>query len=620
MKKLAAAVLSVAVFLFCLPLSAHASSDETQVIDTHGSKTYQGSYSDWDDRTWDADNFTDVTGEDIDTDNDLIIKGGTVGNVDVGGESDLQIYSGTMSDVTCDGDISMSGGKADSLDAQGDARLSDGTVVKDVKAEDGTVTLSGKVSVGGEVDGQNVTVYATGSSRSVNVKGTVSFSGNMDLEGPQYSFGGIDGQSSGTLELKRDAGTLPAISSLTGLSMDSGSQAVTSHALNVDTLSLADGSELCTSSTVAVGTLSGPGVLSFRAGSLTVNSGISSNPVFVLQNNPPDGSTVFQAKAGTVSANQATIFGYGLSESSSGSNSGDYHKFILQAASGAGVKVTPASTVLPVGKSATVKASVTPPLSQLPDGTKLSWKLIDPSGNFSITPQSDSPSCIVNRTASQNSAGPVTLAAYLSDINGNLLPGYATGVCTLTASGSSSLSLDTQAVSIPVGSTYSVLAVTDLQTPPVQMSYNSSIAIVGKAKAYSCNGKSGWLYPITALSKGGVTIAIGDQKVSVTVPGGSIAVDTSSYTMSPGSSYTIGVRLYGVGKSSLNVHSANSCTTVQEAGTSAGGIQLYRVHANSAGTGYVLFDTSAGGKIQTRINVVSGVSPSGVSARLVAAT
>jgi hypothetical protein len=519
MKKLMAVVMSMAVLLIAMPVSVSATSDDTQVINKHGSGTYMGTYEDWNNSSWDSDDFTEVTGEDIDCSDDLIIKGGKVGTVTVSDESSLTIYDGTMSDVESDGNITMSGGTADSLTSNDDdISISGGTVRGDVDA-DGSVTLSGKLAVGGSVTCTDVTAYATGSTGSTSVSGEISFSGTMELQGTNYKFGTIDGQSSGTLEFKNYNGTLPTISKLNALSVCSGSIVTTSGSAEIGTLNLEDNAEFATTATLTADTINGPGALVINAGGLTVNSGVSDYPVLEFNGSVGDGTTAFQAKSGTVSIGNMIVFGYSLTKQDS--NVG-FDTFVLKSLTGDGVTLNSSSVSVSSGQYATVTATVTPSLSSLVNGAKLQWKLIDSSSKFSIASDSNDNSCKIYLSSSAGtSAYSARLAVYLVDSSGAFLTDYKSASCSISSSAStvssSGTSLDTSAVSISVGHTYSVLAVTSSKTPPVQMSYNSAVAVVGKATAYNYNGKAGWLYPVKAIAKGGVTIDIGGQKMITTV-------------------------------------------------------------------------------------------------------
>ena len=526
MKKWMVSVLCVCLISLALPVSAHASTsnDDTVVVSTHGGETYMGTQSDWND-AWDSSNFTKVTNDDVNVSDDLIIKGGTVKDVSVSGENDLTIKGGTVGDATSDGDIIMSSGKADSLQAEGDIRISGGGVKNDVETDSGKVTLSGALTIGGKVEAQDVSVFAADSGSPTAVGDTVEFSRSMVLQGTKFNLHALDGQSSGVLTLDGCRGTVPALTSVTEIDANSDTSASMNADLTVDDIELSAGSRFATYGSVRVGKITGPGSLSFNAGKLTVEKGISDFPVFDLNGTAADGVTAFKANTGSISAGDAVVYGYGLSLSSGG----DYDYFVLHASTGQGVSVSPSSVSVASGSPVTLTAAVSPQLSSFASGTQLCWKLIDPSSVFSISPSNNGDSTCTVRLMQPagSSVYHATVAAYLADSNGNLLSGYKTAACAVTSSNTGStgtaipastgLTLDTQTVTIPLGHKYCVLAVTSDTTPPKQMSYNSGVAVVGKASAYNYNGKIGWLYPITAVSGGGVTINIGGQRVLVTV-------------------------------------------------------------------------------------------------------
>lgn len=520
MKKIAAVVLSAAFLLSTFPITARAYSSDTQVINMHGSKTYMGTEECWRDK-WDSSNFTDVTGEDVDSDEDLIIKGGKIGDVTVGDGQSLTIKGGVMDDVECEGDITMTGGTADSLlcdgDSDGDIEMSAGRVNGNVKAEDGTVTLSGSAAIGGEVAGKEVDVHATSSS-TVSVSGTTEFSESMVLQGT-CKFGKVDGQSSGTLTFRNFTGSVSALSNVVSVSVESQSNATVNGNMEIDTLSIDESATFVTNSELTVNTIKGPGALITSPGKLTVNTGMSSYPVLNFSGNEKNGITVFKAKANAVTDTQATVFGYNLSLDRT---EGTYDYFTLKSVLGEVIKLNASSASIGNGKEVTVKATV--PSSASASGYKLCWRLLDPSTKFSITQDSSSNTCRVYLSdTAGTSIYKTALAAYLTDGNGNVATGVGSAVCSIASTGTfasgsvTGLSLDTSAVKIAVGRTYKVLAITDALVPPTQMSYNSAVAVVGKATYYNANGKKGWLYPVKAVARGGVTINIGGQKMITTV-------------------------------------------------------------------------------------------------------
>ncbi|XOQ47515.1 MAG: Carbohydrate-binding domain-containing protein [Eubacteriales bacterium] len=517
MKKIAAVFLSAVLIFTAFPVTARAYYSDTQVIDTHGSKTYMGPEESWSER-WDSSNFTDVTGEDIDSSEDLVIKGGKIGNVTVSDGRSLTIKGGIMDDVDCEGDITMTGGTADSLNSDEDIKMSGGKVSGNVTAVDDTVTLSGSAAVGGDVTGKEVEIFATGGS-SVSVSGTTEFSDSMLLQGTGSKLNKIDGQISGTLTFRNFKGSISSINNVINVSVESQSTVTAKGDVEFDTLSVEENSTFVANSLLEVNTLQGPGAVISNPGNLTINTGMSSYPILGFNGNEKNGLAVFKAKANAVTETQATVFGYNLYLDRT---EGSYDYFTLKSVSGESVTLNTTSLSLGNGKQASLTASI--PSSAASLGYKLGWKLLDPSAKFSISQDSGSNVC---RVYLEDTAGTTiykaTLAAYLTDSYGNIVSGVKPAVCLIKSTGTSDsgtingLRLDTTTVKTPVGGTYKVLAITDAQVPPKQMSYNSAIAVVGKATYYNANGKKGWLYPVKAIAKGGVTIDIGGLKMLMTV-------------------------------------------------------------------------------------------------------
>ena len=507
MKKLAPLVLSLSLLFISFPMAAHATSSDTEVINTHGSKTYMGTYEDWND-TWDSDNFTDVTDEDIDASSDLIIRGGKVGDVTVDDEADLTIKGGTMSDVSSDGAIDMSGGKADSLQATDEIEVSGGAVAGDVESDD-TVTLTGPLTVGGTVSATDVEVRAADSGGTTAVSDGVSFSGRMTVEGSHYSLGTVDGQSDGTLEFASSSGSLPAITDVAEVSLESGSRISTGSSLDIDSLSISDDSVFTASSPLTVGSVSGPGVLSFDAGELTVTAGLSNLPIFHLNGTPAAGTTAFKANTGAVSTGDVLVFGYSLTKSTYSSS---YDGFVLSAPAGNGVTLSSSSLSLAGGSPATLTATVTPALSNFASGTQLCWKLIDPSSKFTISPNSGNNTCAVS-VSDSSAVYQATLAAYLADLNGNVLSGYRTASCTLTASPAgtaSSFTSDTHTpVAIQKGKKY--------QARVSSSSYPNVVAGTGGIVSVRLASRSGndYYFAFTAVKSGSTGIYVNKSSAPV---------------------------------------------------------------------------------------------------------
>ena len=439
MKKSGKALLCAALLTAAIPFSASApvsaGSCVTQVIGTRGSKSYMGTYDAWAAKKWNPDDFTDVTGEDVDYSGPLMIRGGTVGNVTLSGDlADLTVYGGSSADIQCDGSIDVLGGSTGSLSSEDDVSIRNGTVRGNVEARD-TVRLIGRASVSGDVSGNDVDVYATSGSGPVTVSGTTAFSGVMTLFGPNHSFGGLDGQSSGTLKISGFAGVLPSVASAEGISMEANSAASVSGSLSLRALTLAEGSDLAVLSGLSVDTLTGPGAVTIRPGGLMINSGAVNSPVIDFYGAGADGVSAFSAKSGAVSANSVLSFGYGFIRNSAANGMSD--GFTLKALSGNGVSLGASSAVLRAGKSVSVKARVTPGLPEMPKGTQLCWKLIDPYSVFAITPNASDGSCNIRLQDFRDTTttAKADLAVYLADSSGSPLLNCRSALCMVGVSG-----------------------------------------------------------------------------------------------------------------------------------------------------------------------------------------
>lgn len=588
MKKFLGAALCLAVIFSAVPVTASA-ADTAGIIDMHGAKTYIGSATDWS-KTWAVGNFEEVTDKDADWTGSLTIKSGSVRNVTV---------SGSKSTVT------VNGGSINSIDTDGNVVLKSGTVKKDVEAE-GTITFTGDITVKGACIADTIT--ATGSTTAT--AGSLEGTDTITLGSKGVKAGAIRGNYSTTLSLKSYTLPLPDITDMAAITMV-GNTTVSGKIIS-DSITIPSKTELTANSTVEVGTLTGPGTLGITSGRLIVHDGINSLPLIRFNNSVGNGTLAFKADPGRVSEDDVALYDYNLEEKSIGG----YDGFYLTDSLKSGISLSDKSLSLRSGNSVEVKANVSPSLSKFATGTKIVWEMHGDTTAFSISSDSTKQTCRVTAVASKT--GKVTLTAYLVDQRGDRLTDYRSGSCLITSSTvDTSVSLDTSTVTIPVGGTYSVLAVTGSTAAPAQYSGNSSVAIVGTPKMFTYNGKSGWLYPVTGVSKGQAVIDIGGQKMNVTVASGSIIVDTSSYTMAPGGKYTIGVKLYGIDRKKLDVRSANSTTFMEYRGTS-NGLELYSVTAMQAGTGTVVFEIAGGQSVRTQISVQPGVLPHGVSARLIA--
>lgn len=629
MKKWIAALLPVLLVLSAMPPVSAASSSSTAAIDMHGAKTYLGSTSDWS-RAWDEDDFEEVTDDDVDWDGSLTVKSGTVGDITVG--SKLTIQGGTMDDVVCDS-AEIKAGTLKSVDADGDVKVSGGSIRGDVTSSEdvalsgtadirgsveasGEVTLSGTVEIGGDLTAQEVTIS---SGAKVTVSGTITVTETLTLNNCTLKARGLNGDSSGQLVVNKYSSTLPPLSSFDTVTIKNGTAASADETIVAGTLSIEDDADFSTTSTLELDTLSGPGTLYLRAGKLTVHDEIEEKPLFVFSSGAGRGTTAFYADHGAVDEDAVRLYDYELEIK----EDGDTDKFVLTDPLSDGITLSSTSLSLSPGENATIKAYVDPDLSDFATGTKIVWELYGDSSAFSKSADSGNQTCKISVSSSLAGTHRATLIAYLVDSRGDRLTDYRSGSCVLSAGyedsddTDSGITLDTTVVSILTGDRYWVLARTSSATAPNGMSYNSSVATVGAPSAARDRyGNPGWIYPITGVGKGRVTIDIGGQKVIASVSSG-ITIDTATYTMSPGGKYVVGVTTKGVDQGQLWVYSDNSSVGVQYVGKS-GNVLLYRLTGQSTGSAGVTFAISGGGSVRTQVTVQNGATAGGSSARLVA--
>jgi hypothetical protein len=639
LKKIIAIILTLTVILAAVPVAVSAAtSTEAAIIDKHGAKTYIGTVSNWG-ATWNESNFEEVTNENVSYQGNLTMKSGDVKNVEATGN--LTITAGNMSDVTVDGDAStltITTGVMDDIDCSGKTTVTNGTIgsiqsdgditlnggtIKRTVTSNGQITFSGKVTVGGAVSADKIVAGST----VATVNDTVTASTSITLNGNNLKADELNGDDTAELDLKAFTGNLPKVTDMDKITVDASSVVATTTRIEAGTLSIVEKGEFTSAYPLELGELDGPGALTINSGDLLIHKEVTGKPLLLFNNTVRSGQEAFRADEGKVEEDDVSLYDFDLEKS----QSDNYDVFKFKSNLTDGITFNMTDTAVASKTPVLIKANVKPAFSEFATGTKMVWELHGDTKSFSISPDSTHNTCTVtfNNTADGTYKAKVT--AYLVDAKGDRLTDYKSDSCGLRASvgvpddssstnppsSGSGIALDTSAVTIGKGNSYWVLAVTDSKTAPVPMSYNSSVATVGKAAAYNSNGKVGWVYPVTGVGKGTVTIDIGGQKMAVTVSGGSIVVDTSSYTMKPGAKYYIGVKMYGLNKNNLNVHSGNSCTEVQYGGNK-NGTDIYVITANVVGTGYVSFDIIGGQAVSTQINVVSGASPHGVSGRLAA--
>ena len=616
MKKILSILLTLTVIVMSAPVAVHAATD-TEIIDKHGAKTYRGNASDWSAK-WNEDNFTEVTDKDVTVSGNLTIKAGDIKDVTVNGSSNkLTITNGNMDDVVCDGTVDVSDGTIGSIESNGDMTLKGGTIKRNAQSYQ-KVTINGNVTVKGSVIGQDV--ISSGSTGGT-ISGSIQAGNSIELTGNSLKVKTLDGGDLAELSLKNYDGKLPEIKNMVSVSVDASSSVTANGNMKAGTLTIAQKGEFVTTSLLELNTLTGPGTLSFNAGKLMIHNGITGKPLLNFNNIVRDGVTAFKADRGMVNEEDALLYDFELKKETSSSDN-DIDEFVLTRTLKEGITLNQTTLAVNGKTSGTVKASVKPSFSEFAEGTKVVWELHGETKGFSIS--SNGLTCTVSANSSATGSYKATLLAYLVDGKGDRLTDYRSDSCVLTYGApseqtGSGITLDTYTVTIGAGSTYWVLAVTDAKTAPVAISYNSSVATVGAGVAYNKDGKTGWLYPVTGVAKGGVTIDIGGQKMAASIAAGSIVVDTASYTMNPGGKYYIGVKISGIDRKNVDVHSQTASTTVQYAGKNKSGLDLYVVTAGQTGAGAVVFEIIGGQSVQTKISVENGVTPHGVSGRLIAA-
>jgi len=603
MRKWTAVLLPLLLVFLSVPSADAASSDA--VIDMHGAKTYLGLASNWG-KTWDADNFEDVTGEDVTYDGSLTVK------------------SGTVDGISCNGAVEIKGGDMKSVNAGGDLKISGGNIRHDVFCDE-EVTLSNTVKIGGNLESKEITIS---SGVKVNVTGTIKAEESLNLNNCTLKTKGIDGDDTGTLNISKYTDTLPTLSNLKKIVIQDKTTVTADEKIEAGELYITDGAEFATSSSLKLDTLTGPGALYFPAGRLTVYDAIEGKPLLIFSNHVSKGDTAFYGDSDSIDEDSVRLYDFGLEAKD---DSGEEDRFVLTNALTDGITLSNQSLSLNSGGTATVKANVKPAFSNFATGTKVVWELYGDTSAFTKSVDSGGLSCKISVPSSIKGMYKGTLIAYLVDTHGDRLANYKSDSCILTTgysdspyngngNGNSSggaITLDTSTVSILTGDRYCVLARTSASTVPYALSYNSSIATVGAGTAVKDSaGNPGWLFPVTGSGKGQVTIEIGGQKMIADVSAG-ITIDTSSYTMAPGGVYVIGVTAKGVGDNSIWASSDQPCVSVQFIKKS-GNMLLYRISGQTAGTASVIFSVSGGGNVCTTVTVQNGAKAGGTSARLVA--
>ena len=199
--------------------------------------------------------------------------------------------------------------------------------------------------------------------------------------------------------------------------------------------------------------------------------------------------------------------------------------------------------------------------------------------------------------------------------------------------------LDTSAKTMTVGQTYSFLAknVKIEEAGNVQFTYDNTVAKVELANA-DYNGR-GALFTVTALKTGSTDIKAtynneeATMKLDVVEYTGKMTLDTASYTMPLGGTYTIGVKIEKNGKeltgAEVNAMIASGELVVRDSRTGTiinkpevlanGNVRV--TGKNTEGTTYVMFEIVKDGKVATHasigVTVKAGATAGGSSRRSV---
>lgn len=621
MKKWTAAFLPLLLLFLFAPRAAASSSAE--IVDMHGAKTYQGSVSDWG-KTWDENNFREVTDGEVSAEGNLTVKSGTVEKITLKGSgSKLTVQGGTIDDIQWDGPVEIKDGEIKSVDSTEDLKISGGDIRHDVYCN-GEVTLSNQVKIGGRLDADEITISSGAKGR---VTGTMTAESYINLNHCTLQIKELDGGGTAILNIDEYEDLLPTLSDFEKIVVKSGTIVTTDEKIETGELYLmGDQSEFHTSSSLELRILTGPGTLYFQSGKLTVYDSIKGKPLLVFRNHVRKGDTAFYADCDLVKGSDVRLYDYGLEGKD---DSGAEDRFILTNALTDGITLSSQQLSLTSGESATVQAHVEPDFSDFAEGTKIIWELYGDTSVFNKSVASGGLSCKISVPTSAKGMYKGTLIAYLVDRRGDRLWDYKSDSCILTTGYSNdntwnssdypdgSVTLDTSAVSILTGDRYCVLARTSDSSAPHAMSYNSSVATIGAGRAVRDSaGNPAWIYSVTGTGRGQVTIDIGGKKMIADVSAG-ITIDTESYTMAPGGTYIVGVRAKGVQDNAIWASSNRSCVSVTFLKKS-GNMLLYRLSGQSVGTAAVTFSIVGGDSVHTAVSVQNGAKAGGTSARLVA--
>lgn len=596
LKKLISAVLSAALIVLAFPAADHAASSGDSIIDMHGTRTYIGLSSDWS-KSWSEKNFEDVTNEDVTCSGSLTVKAGTVGDVSVDGAgSKMTVKGGTVKNIRSSGSVEISGGTVYSVQAEGDVKLNKASVRRNVRTG-GEFAASGSVSVGGPLEGEDITV---GSGVTLNVADKIICLNNFTLSGGTVKADEVDGQDTAKTEIKKYSGTLPILSRMSSVQVDTGNSVTGNGKFTAGRLAIAQKSEFIAPSSIELDTLEGPGTLSIRSGKLLIHDGVTSEPLLIFSDVVSKGTLAFKADEDAVDEDDIQIYDYSLEKKTSGS----IDEFRLTTDLSEGITMDHSSVSVDQNHPATVKAQVKPSLSRFAQGTKITWELHGDTSAFSYQADAASQSCKVSWNSGASAKSRATLVAYLVDSRGDKLTSYKSDSCVVSVGGTG-LSCDTSGTyTFGANSVYYYKVTTTDAAAPNAVSSNPSAVSV----AFSKQLPDGYLYQLTNVGTGTAVITTTSSygpsaSFNAVGTGSGIVSDTPfQFSMKAGSTYQFKFTVNGSG--SYSFASGNSGVFKTVSLTRSGNAYYYKVRAGkTGGAGLYGAQTGKPGVRQCVVNV-----------------
>lgn len=347
--------------------------------------------------------YWDVTGaEVVDTDADLTITAGRVGDVDVTG--DVTVNDGTIGNLVASGNITLDGGSLTSAKAVDNTINVQGATVGEIKAAANVNVTSGKVT--GAIDATNVSLsplndeepVSVGAVKAVTltVDGTnaaaaaASFfakntASTVELIGENASLGAVDFDYRNTvMTLNGFVGTVPAPTKgtftgydMTGATITTDSEgetnATVSGNLAIANINLESGTVTFTGN-VKVNNVGGSeATMVINAGALNITESVAtSNTLKIADAADVAAGTVVYTAASEI-ADESSFVGYGYTvKVVSGKNT---DAFVIDSISFSGLTMNKTEAKILLGTSETFTASVYPNGTTMPEGAYIKFFL-----------------------------------------------------------------------------------------------------------------------------------------------------------------------------------------------------------------------------------------------------